>query len=105
MLANGTALIKASPLAQIVNSKYDDLVRVMARNWERFSDLGQQTVANVKGRMYEFVGWDRDFSRSQNSIYELKDIIGDVVAGRLCEENQTQISQYLRKILELENIP
>ena len=83
MLANGTALIKASPLAQIVISKYDDLVRVMARNWERFSDLGQQTVANVKGRMYEFVGWDRDFSRSQNSIYELKDIIGDVVAGEV----------------------
>ena len=81
MLANGTAMIKASPLAQIVLSKYDDLVRVMARNWERFSDVGQQTVANVKGRMYEFLGWDRDFSRSQNSIYELKDIVGDVAAG------------------------
>lgn len=93
MLANGTAMIKASPLAQIVISKYDDVVRIMARNWERFSDLGQQTVANVKGRMYEFVGWDRNFSKSQNSIYELKDIIGDVAAGEVLkgEPNPDQV--------------
>lgn len=83
MFANGSALIKSSPLAQIFLSKFDDVVRVVARNWERFSDVGQQTAANVKGRLYEFVGWDRDLNRSKNSIYELKDIIGDVAVGEL----------------------
>lgn len=81
MFANGSALLKASPLAYIFASKFDDLVRVVARNFERFSDIGQQTIANVKGRMYEFVGWDRNFSRSKNGLYELKDIIGDVAMG------------------------
>ena len=83
MLANGSALLKASPLAHVFLSKFDDLVRIVARNFERFSDLGQQTVANVKGRMYEFVGWDRNFSRSKNGLYELKDIIGDVAIGEV----------------------
>jgi hypothetical protein len=81
LLANGTILAKASALAQILISKYDDLVRVMARNWERFSDVGQQTVVNVKGRMYEYLGWDRSLDRSKVGLYELQDVIGDVVAG------------------------
>jgi len=83
MLANGSALIKSSPLAQIIVSKFDDLVRVVARNWERMSDIGQQTIANVSGRMYEFIGWDRNLNRSKVSIYELKDIVGDVAAGEV----------------------
>jgi hypothetical protein len=83
LLANGSAMLKASALAQIFMSKYDDLVRVVARNWERFSDVGQQTVANVKGRMYEFMGWDRSLDRSKVGIYELQDVIGDVAAGEV----------------------
>lgn len=80
-LANGSALIKASSLAQVFVSKFNDLVRVVARNWERFSDVGQQTVANVSGRLYEYLGWDRDLDRSKVGLYELQDVIGDVVAG------------------------
>ena len=83
MMANGSTLIKASPLAQVLISKFDDLVRIVARNWERLSDAGQQTVANVNGRLYEFMGWDRDLSRSKVALYELKDIIGDVSAGEI----------------------
>lgn len=81
MLANGSIFLKSSPLAQLLISKFDDLVRVVARNWERISDVGQQTTANINGRLYEFMGWDRNLSRSKVAIYELKDIIGDVAAG------------------------
>lgn len=81
MLANGSALLKASPLAMMFLSKFDDIVRVVARNWERFSDIGQHTAANVGGRMYEFFGWDRSFAKSSNGQYELQDVIGDVAAG------------------------
>lgn len=81
LLSNGTFMAKASALAQIIVTKYDDLVRIVARNFERFSDVGQQTVANVKGRMYEYLGWDRDLGRSKVGLYELQDVVGDVVAG------------------------
>jgi hypothetical protein len=83
LLVNGTAMLKASPLASIFLSKYDDLVRVVARNWYRFSDVGQQTAANVKGRLYEFMGWDRSLDRSKVDLYELKEVIGDVAAGEV----------------------
>lgn len=83
ILRNGTSILKASTLAQIVVSRFNDLVRVVARNWERFSDVGQQTAANVKGRLYEFMGWDRNLGRSKNGVYELKDVIGDVAAGEV----------------------
>lgn len=83
MMANGSTLIKASALAQIFMSKFDDVVRVVARNWERFSDVSQQTSANVKGRLYEFMGWDRSLERSKTGLYELSDVIGDVAAGEV----------------------
>lgn len=81
LMANGSGLFKASGFAQIFLSKFNDLVRVVARNWERFSDIGQQTVANIQGRMYDFLGWDRDLTRSKVGIYELNDIVGDVALG------------------------
>lgn len=83
LLANGSAIIKGSALAQIFVTKFDDLVRVVARNWERFSDVGQQTAANVQGRLYEFLGWDRKLSRSKNGLYELQEVTGDVAAGEV----------------------
>jgi hypothetical protein len=81
LLANGTVYLRSSMLASVLVSKFNDLVRVVARNWERFSDVGQHTAANAKGRLYEFFGWDRKLSRSKIGLYELTDIIGDVVAG------------------------
>lgn len=82
-LDNGSVIARASLLAQIFLSKFNDLVRVVARNWERFSDAGQHTSANVKGRLYEFLGWDRDLSRSKTGLYELQDVVGDVAIGEV----------------------
>lgn len=87
VLRNGSIVLRSSFLAQILISKFNDLVRVVGRNYERISDLGQQSVVNAKGRMYEFLGWDRSFERSKNSAYELKDIIGDVAAGEVYKTN------------------
>jgi hypothetical protein len=83
LLANGSLLLKSSTLAQIFITKFDDLVRVVARNWERFSDASQQTAANVKGRLYEYMGWERNLNRSKNGLYELQDVVGDVAAGEV----------------------
>jgi hypothetical protein len=82
-LQNGSIIAKASALAMVLISKFDDLVRIVARNFERFSDVGQQTAANVKGRLYEFLGWDRSLARSKVGIYELQDVVGDVAAGEV----------------------
>lgn len=87
ILANGTVIARASALAQILISKFDDIVRIVARNFEKFTDFGQQTIANVGGRMYEFMGWDRNFLNSSQGIYELQDVIGDVAAGVTLQGN------------------
>lgn len=77
ILREGTILAKASYLAQIIISKFNDLVRIVARNYDRISDFDQEASVNLAGRMYRFWGWTRNFERSKQGIYEYVEHFGD----------------------------
>lgn len=81
LLSLGTAILRASRLAQVICSKMDDLVRVVARNYERIHDWGEETVANLYGRLYRYIGFNRDFDKSKLGIYEYEVFEGDVAAA------------------------
>lgn len=55
VLAGGSILAKASPGAQIYISRLDDLVRIVGRNYEVFSDASKQVDANVSGSLYRYM--------------------------------------------------
>lgn len=52
LLQSGTGIIKSSPLAQIITSRFGDLVRVVARNYERFSDVDEEYKASIRGKVF-----------------------------------------------------
>lgn len=81
LLSAGTAVVRGSRLAQVICSKFDDLVRVVARNYERIHDWGEETVYNFYGRLYRYIGFNRKFDKSKLSIYEYEVYEGDVAAA------------------------
>lgn len=87
LLREGTAVIRASNLAQILVSRWDDLVRIVGRNYERISDFSSEIVANLTGRPYRFYGFNRNAGLAQQRIYEYREIHGDVAAAEYGTDN------------------
>lgn len=81
MFRTGSFIVKVHSLAQILISKLDQSVRIVARNYERFSDWGDEIVTNYFGRTYRFLGFNRSTEASQAQDYEYYEIMGDTVAG------------------------
>lgn len=77
VLREGTIIARASKLAQVLISKLSDIVRVIARNFERISDFDQEASINLNGRMYRFYGFNRNFQQSKNGVYEYQEHFGD----------------------------
>lgn len=49
VLEGGVSIFKASELCQIVGLKYNDLMRVVSRNFEQFTDFGNIIIKNDDG--------------------------------------------------------
>ncbi len=87
LLRTGTIVLKTHALAQIILSKVDLSLRIVARSFERFSDWGDEVVANYYGRLYRYIGFNTNFSLSKSSSYLFDQIEGDVAAGEYATTN------------------
>lgn len=87
MLRTGSILLKAHTLAQIVISKLDQSIRIVARSYERFSDWGDEIVTNYSGRLYRYIGFNTNFQQAKNGAYLYDQIEGDVAAGEYATTN------------------
>jgi hypothetical protein len=83
LLRGGTFIAKASKLAQILISKYDDLVRIVGRNYEVFTDLSSDIIASVRGRVYRFIGYSDTLANGRGVVYKYREYYGDTVLGGL----------------------
>lgn len=83
LLRNGTTFLRAAPLSQLILSKYDDLVRIVSRNYDLFTDLGAEVVASIRGRTYKFLGAAKKSWMSRRDLYQYKEYLGDVALGEL----------------------
>lgn len=83
VLSSGLAVLKASTLSQIVLSKFEGLVRVVTRNYQRFSDASSRVSTNMKGRLYEWFGADWLFANNQQGNERYNEVYGDVAAGEV----------------------
>lgn len=91
LLRSGAAVIKASPLAQILVSKIDDLVRIVARNYEVFSDAKTHNETNVKGKIYSYTGHYRNQEGSLTNLPVYYEISGDVEVGVVARDNYASV--------------
>lgn len=83
ILTSGLAILKTSTLSQIVLSRFEGLARIVARNYQRFSDASSNTATNMKGRLFEFFGADWSATRNRNSEERYREVYGDVAAGEV----------------------
>lgn len=81
MLSSGAIVAKASSLAQIVLTKFGSLVRVVARNYQRFSDSSAEASLSVQGRLYHWFGQDKLFARNKTGLPRYNEVVGDVAVG------------------------
>lgn len=79
LLRGGSFIARASKLAQILLSKYDDLVRIIGRNYELYTDAGIEVLASVRGRIYKFVGYADTLANSRGDVYKYREYYGDTV--------------------------
>ena len=78
---SGSILSKASSMAQILITKIDDLVRVVSRNYQQFSEAAKKVQDNVRGRIYQYHAWYHTRQSSVDDTPEYWEAIGDVAAA------------------------
>lgn len=78
VLRAGTVLLKASVLAQIILSKFDDCVRLVGRNIEFMSEVGVDVYASVKGTVYKYSAYARSVAEARAGIFRYQEMYGDV---------------------------
>lgn len=81
-----SVMMRAGAQSQILVSKLDDVVRVVGRNWERFSDALTDCTVNFRGRGYHFRGTALTVPAQNASQYGYYEVLGDVVAGENLQE-------------------
>jgi hypothetical protein len=82
LLKGGTFIARASKLAQILLSKYDDLVRIVGRNYELFTDTFADYAVSVRGRIYRYIGYGDTLENSRGDIHKYQEYYGDVALGQ-----------------------
>lgn len=87
MLRGGSILLRSSRLAEIFISKWDDVVRVTARNFELFTDLSSETIKNMGGSLYRYAGYAQKFADTKIENYLFNQYWGNVVQGLSSQAN------------------
>lgn len=87
LLKGGTFVARASKLSQILLSKYDDLVRIVGRSYELFTDACTDVAVSVRGRIYRFKGYADTLANSRGDIYKYQEHYGDTVLANQLKWN------------------
>jgi hypothetical protein len=99
VLAGGSILAKASPGAQIFLSRLDDIVRIVGRNFEVFSDVVKQMDVNDAGRLYRYLEYYPNLKDSLEELPAYREAYGNTAVA-LGGEFQDGILKYQDIITE-----
>ena len=81
VLRAGSVLLRSSRAAEILLCRLGDLVRIVGRNYEQFTDLSSDVYRNFKGRVYRYFGVANTFSKSRDEDYSYHQYYGDTAAA------------------------
>ena len=87
LLRGGTFIAKASALSQLIISKLDDLIRIVSRNYEMFSDAAVHYSVNLRGRPYTYLGYFQTQTSSRQDSPDYYEVFGDVACGDEAKES------------------
>jgi len=89
VLRGGSILLRSSRLSEIFISKWDDLVRVVSRNWQHFTDASTDVIYNLKNRVYRYSGYAGTFGDARTENYKYNQYIGDVSLAEVAKGDQS----------------
>ena len=92
VLRGGSLLLRSSRLAEIFISKWDDVVRIVSRNFEHFTDVSSDIVKNIKGRVYRYTGYAATSSAAKIENYGYNLYYGDVALAQAVKTNYQNYS-------------
>lgn len=81
LLRGGTFIAKATALAQLIISRMDDLVRIVSRNYEMFSDAMAHYSVNLRGQVYNYFEYFRTPQASRMESPDYYEVYGNVEVG------------------------
>lgn len=92
ILRGGSLLLRSSRLAEIFISKWDDVVRIVSRNFEHFTDVSSDIVKNIQGRVYRYTGYSNNAKSAQQENYGYNLYYGDVALAQAVKTNWQSVS-------------
>lgn len=107
VLRGGSLLLRSSRLAEIFISKWDDVVRVVSRNWEHFTDVSSDIVKNIKGRVYRYTGYALTDAQARVENYQYNLYYGDTALAKAVKTNyqNSTASPAATTIIAMEEVP
>lgn len=81
LLRAGSVVIRSTRSAEIFMSGLRDMIRVVSRNWEHFTDVSSDVIKNFKGRIFRYTGYGRTLAQSRTEDYKLHFYYGDTAAA------------------------
>ena len=86
MLRAGSVVLRSSKATEILLSRLRDVVRIVSRNYEHFTDLGTNVLKNIQGRVYRYYALSQTYSDSQQEAYKYKQYHGDVALAEVVKD-------------------
>lgn len=86
VLGGGTVINKASPLSQIICSRFGDMVRVVSRNYEHMSESGLEQQVSIRGSIYSRNDMFKDPLKSRDELPTTVEYSGNVQLAELVRE-------------------
>jgi hypothetical protein len=89
LLRGGSVLLRSSRLSEIFLSKWDDVVRIVARNYEHYTDVSSSFYRNLKGRVYRYSGYSNNLKDAKQENYKYNEYYGDVAIAEKAKTDLT----------------
>ncbi len=87
VLRSGTIMLRSSRLAQIILSKLDDGVKIVARSLDIHTEVSSEIMASVKGRVYKWLGIARTPAEARQGLFRYQEFYGDTLTAAALKDN------------------
>jgi hypothetical protein len=78
ILRAGSVILRSSKAAELFMSRLQDLVRIVSRNFEHFTDLSTDVYRNIQGRVYRYYGLSQEYGKTSEGTFNYRQYHGDV---------------------------
>lgn len=87
MLRAGSVILRSSKAAEVFMSRLQDLVRIVSRNFEHFTDLGTDVYRNLQGKVYRYYALSKTYGKTSSGVFNYRQYYGDVSVAELVKDN------------------